>query len=293
MHNMMGHSQTLFQNHFAGNLANKIKDTMSCVPDLLKVVINHFYSHLLACLIAVFALASINYMFAYLMAAWLVIFIGGSILLSKRANHLSNVAAEVRSRVMGQFVDILTNMLNVHLFSAKKTETKKLETHLYDFVKSDQKRDWWFLYMSFFQGSSFLIYQAIAFVLLGSEFKQGRVTAGDFVMLLTLNTSIVNLLWTISEDLLRVSEFVGNIRQGLSIAMMPHDSVDVPHATPLVVARGEIIFDKVHFNYKGADPLFNNKSISDSVNSMFKYVANLEISECGSEINFSLRINKV
>ncbi len=262
MHKMMGHSQTLFQNHFAGNLANKIKEVMSCVPDLIRVVINHFYSHLLACVIAVFTVSTINNSLAYLMAAWLAIFIGGSILFSRRSNYLSNVAAEVRSRVMGQFVDILTNMLNIHLFAAKNIESKKLGTYLDDYVKSDQKRDWWFLYMATFQGLSFLIYQAIAFVLLCLDFKRGQVTAGDFVMLLTLNSSIVTLLWTISDDLLRVSEFVGNIRQGLSIVMASHDIVDQLEAKPLQVTRGEITFDKVHFNYKDTHALFNSKSIT-------------------------------
>lgn len=39
---MMSHSITLFQDQFAGNLANKIKDAMSGIPDILKLIINQF-----------------------------------------------------------------------------------------------------------------------------------------------------------------------------------------------------------------------------------------------------------
>ena len=43
--------------------------------------------------------------------------------------------------------------------------------------------------------------------------------------------------------------------------MVPVEIVDVPNATPLICDHGQITFDKVQFNYKDSNPIFNNKSI--------------------------------
>ena len=64
MEGMMDHSQTLFQNHFAGSLSNKIKDVMSGVPDLLRTCINDFFARFLAFFIAVFTVWTISATFA-------------------------------------------------------------------------------------------------------------------------------------------------------------------------------------------------------------------------------------
>ena len=262
MQKMMEHSQTLFQNHFAGNLANKIKDVMSSVPDLLKLVIDHFFSHILALFIAVFTVWTIDYKFAVLLAIWLLVFIIGTSCFVGRAKKLSAAAAEVRSTVVGQIVDILTNIMSVHLFAAKRIETQKLKIHLDDYVVADQRRDWCFLTINTFQWLSFVVYQAISFVLLIMGFKEGVITAGDFALLLTINVPIVQCLWSLSGKMLEFSNLWGNIMQGLSVALASHDIQDKADATELCVTRGQITFDNVGFHYKGTTPLFSNKSIT-------------------------------
>jgi len=262
MKKMMDHSSSMFQNQFAGNLANKIKDVMSGIPDFLKVSINQFFSHFLALGIAIFAVWTINYKFSALLALWLFIFIAGSTFFMKRAKQLCDVAAEVRSGVVGQLVDILSNITSVQLFAAKKTESKRLLLSLDQYVAADQKRDWWFLGMFTFQGLSFVIYQAVGFYLLISGFKDGVVTAGDFALLISVNIAMIDILWSLSKDILDFSELIGNIAQGLRVALAPLEIEDKPDAKILKIHQGRIIFNKVKFNYKGMEALFQNKSVT-------------------------------
>ncbi len=262
MKKMMEHSLTTFQNQFAGNLANKIKDVMSGIPDVLKLIIYNFLSLFFALNVAAFAIWTISYKFSVLFIGWLIVFIAGSALFLKRAKKLCDNAAEVRSVVVGQMVDVLSNIISVHLFSAKKTESKKLKVHLDGYVAADQKRDWWFIGMFSFQGLSFVVYQAIGFVFLISGFKDGSVTAGDFVLLLSLNITIIDMLWMLGSDILHFSEITGNISQGLRIALAPKDILDKPNAKKLHVTQGRIVFDKVKFHYKNTEALFQNNSIT-------------------------------
>ena len=261
MKRMMGHSQTLFQDHFAGNLANKINDVMDGIPSLLKLSINHFFTLFLALLIAIFTVWTINYKFSVLLALWLIIFIVSSLFFAIRAKKLCTKSAEVRSTVIGQIVDILSNITSVHLFSAKKAESKKFRIHLDEYVVVVQRRDWLFLIMFAFQGLSFVIYQAIGFILLIRGFKDGTVSAGDFVLLLTLNIMIIDSLFYLSIDMLNFSGYVGHITQGLRVALAPFEIKDRLNAETLRVTKGEITFDKVTFHYKGTKPLFKNLSV--------------------------------
>ncbi|MDX1924071.1 MAG: GNAT family N-acetyltransferase [Rickettsiaceae bacterium] len=73
---MMDHSITLFQNQFAGNLANKVKDVMSGIPDLVKLFIQQFFSNFLAVCIAVFAVWTISSTFSLLLLVWVAHFKG-------------------------------------------------------------------------------------------------------------------------------------------------------------------------------------------------------------------------
>lgn len=262
MDKMMQHSLLLFQNNFAGNLANKIKEIMSGIPDLLKVTANQFFSQFLNITIAIFTVWTINYTFAALLTVWIVVFVSGVLCFLKPAKRLCRISSEIRSGVMGTMVDMLSNIASIHLFSAQKTESKYFKTDLNQWVDADQKRDWLFLFMFAFQGLSFVIYQALCFVFLVSGFKKGFVTAGDFALILIINTTIVNSLWSLSADILTFSDLMGNISQGLEVVLSPQDILDKPEAPALHVTQGRIVFDNVTFGYKNSEQLFNKISIT-------------------------------
>lgn len=262
MERMMQHAHHLFQDNFSGNLGNKIKDVMSGIPDLLKTAIDRFISHGLALLIAMGAVWTVNIKFSIALCVWVMVFIGGSIFLSKTARQVSAEAAEVRSNVVGTIVDILGNMISVRLFTGRPGERSKLGLILDEYVKAEQKRDWFFLKMYAFQGGSFVIYQSIILFWLIQGFKQGAVSPGDFVLILTVNIAIMQCLWALSKDIGSFAELAGNITQGLRIVLSPLEIEDKPAAKPLVVHHGEIVFSQVHFRYRDAEALFENKSVT-------------------------------
>lgn len=262
MERMTQHAHHLFQDNFSGSLGNKIKDVMSGVPDLLKIAIDRFFSHGLALLIAIGAVWTVNIRFSIALCVWVSIFIIASLFLSRKARHYSGEAAEVRSTVVGTIVDILSNMLSVRLFTARNGERSKLGFVLDEYVKADQKRDWFFLKMNGVYGGSFVIYQGVILFWLIQGFSQGTISPGDFALILTVNLAIMNALWNLSKDIINVAEIAGNITQGLRIALSPLEIDDKPDAKPLAVRQGEIIFAQVHFRYRNAEPLFENKSVT-------------------------------
>ena len=262
MNRMMQHAHHLFQENFSGSLGNKIKDVMSGIPDLLKTAVDQFFSHGLAFLIAIAAVGIVDFKFSIALSIWVAVFISGSLYLSNRGQQLSDDAAEVRSTVVGTIVDILSNMSSVRLFAGRGAERGNLGVILDHYVKTDQRRDWFFFRMNAFQGLSFIIYQGIVLYWLVYGFKSGIITPGDFALILTVNIAMVNALWPLSKDILVFAELAGNVSQGLRIALSPLDIEDKPGSLDLAVRKGEIVFSQVHFRYRNQEALFENKSVT-------------------------------
>ena len=262
MKRMMDHSHHLYQNNFSGSLANKINDVISSVPKLFKIFIEQFFSHTIALMFAVYTQSRVSSKFALALIVWVLIFLIGTLIMSKKAKDLSGTAAEGRSHAAGHIVDILSNMMNVRLFASKKYEVLHLQEVFQESVTSEQTRDWFFMKMYVFQGGSFIIFQSLCLWWLVVGIAQGEISTGDFVLIVTLNISIVSFLWNLSKDIREFAELLGNITQGLALIQSPIELCDAPNATKLVVSKGEIVFDSVQFYYQDAEPLFENKSVT-------------------------------
>jgi len=261
MDRMTLHSYCFYQDNFAGNLASKIKDVMSGIPDLSKSLIDKFFGHILALLIAIFTLWQASPRFAVGFAFWITIYLIGSFKLSFKARVLCKKAAEARSQAIGYLIDALSNVISIRLFNTNIWEKNKFTSILQKYVNGDRARDWFFIKLFSFQGFSFVIYQGVCLFWLTLGFKNQSISAGDFVLVLTLNISIVDCLWSLSKEITLVAEHVGNIAQALKVIYSPLKIEDKPAAKDLVVSKGEIIFNNVQFKYSGSKLLFKNKSV--------------------------------
>ncbi|WP_253306176.1 ABC transporter ATP-binding protein [unidentified bacterial endosymbiont] len=262
MNNMMQHSQELLQNQFVGNLGNKIKEAMTGIPELLILFIHKFFSHFLSLLIAIFTLWQVNVQCALLLSGWITIFMLIAGLLAKRAEQLIKTAVEVRSQVIGYLIDILSNFMTIRLLATRHYESQRLLQQLDRNSVAGQQRDWYFLRVILFQTFSFVVYQTLSLLALIYGFKAGQVTAGDFILILTVNISIIQVLRSLSEDISRAAELIGNINQGVSIALIPLTLQDAQPEQSLQVHQGTIVFDQVTFNYQGAATLFYKQSVT-------------------------------
>jgi ATP-binding cassette subfamily B protein len=128
-------------------------------------------------------------------------------------------------------------------------------------VKAEQARDWFFMKMHILQKSSFVIFQSICFWWLITGIKNQTITSGDFALILILNISIVNSLNNLSRNIREFAKSFGKVSQGLYIINSILEIQDTEDAKDIVIKKGEILFEKVQFNYNNSNPIFNDKSV--------------------------------
>ena len=261
LNRMMAHSADLYENHFAGSLVNKINDVIGGIPNIIKICVDQIFGNTLSMVIATITLYYVSPKIAIVFILWAVIFIIISFKFAAVAGDLSKVTAEVRSKLVGYKVDALSNITSIRLFTGKETEVQRFNYAFNRLISAMQKRDWYFLKINALQGGSFVAYQAICLWWLINGIQNHEISTGDFVLVVTVNISLVQILWNFSHYIHDLAEVIGNVNQGLSIALAPIQIKDQDDAKPLQVTKGKVIFDSVKFHYKTANPLFDNLSI--------------------------------
>jgi len=254
------HSNSFFQNNFAGSLANKVRDLANASPRIVEVMLYSFVNVALSVVIAFFALFSIHKYFAFGLLVWAAIFIITAIKSSKTAGAMSLGIANQQTKIMGNIVDVFGNIANVKFFSRRKFEEKRVADFEDEYNGLYRKRGWFILKFYTLQAMTFNIYYIACIVAMIYLYQQNLVTLGDFLMLFTINNFAIHLMWQAANELRTFLEELGTVNQALQIINVPLEIKDGEQI--LAVKKGEIIFENVEFAYKNSSPLFAQKSIT-------------------------------
>src|SRR5262249_2641128 len=127
--------------------------------------------------------------------------------------------------------------------------------------KAFQTKELFIVIMCGIQG--FLIATMIAFAayFLVHLYGKGLISMGDFALIFGISMELGHMMW---YTMARVDEFnqaVGRCKQSLSALIIEPEIKDLAHAQTLQAEKGEITFEKVIFHYKGAEALFQDKSV--------------------------------
>lgn len=260
---MLIHSHGFYQNKLVGSITNKINETIDHTVNILRLLVDHLLSHLLALAVAVITLWScVGAKFSVGLITWIVIFFYASSRLLVKGKVLAYEAAEKKSHLVGKISDLFKNYASVHAFNAGKKELSHIGEEYNQSVAALQKRDWHFIKIYFIQKSSFVIFQGLCLWWLFKGLGQGTVTAGDFALILIINNSIVKCLWNISRDLREFTESAGAVLMGLEMIDQPilvkYKNNDVENQN----TEGRIDFENVTFGFHNNKPLFKEMNVS-------------------------------
>lgn len=261
---LLAQDYSFFQRGFSGNIIAKINDAMTVTPDIIRTVIDNYLTNIMSVIVGMYFLYRVHFGFALALGVWSIVFVIASLGSLNRFKYLSNNSAESASRVIGLLADILTNVLPIKLFTAKAHELDRLSSSLDLYERDFIKRRWFIFKLYVGQSTSYHFYQAICLLFLIYLYGQGKVTAGDFALILTLNIWIVDCMWDMADRMRSLSEQWGMLDQALTELLIPPKITDSEGVFPLKISRGEIRFDKVSFRYDEAPLLFNGLSVTIS-----------------------------
>ena len=256
------HSHRYFISHFAGSLANRIAEVSMSSMHALWTITFDFYPLIIKSAVALIILFNASGELTLVLSLWLGIYIYVSYLLAKRCRSYSQEFAAARSLVTGKIVDSVTNVMNAKMFARRQYEEDYLTDYLNHEVNHALRTYWYMEKLRWFQFTAAMILMVgiVGFAL--KIWSEGNLTVGEFSMVAGLAILLIEAARGLSRSFLEFFEYLGNISDGVSVFVQPHEIVDNPNAPKLVVDRGEITFRDVSFTYHEGLKVFESLNVT-------------------------------
>ncbi|MCP0914550.1 MULTISPECIES: ABC transporter ATP-binding protein, partial [Legionella] len=256
------YSYAFFQNNLSGSILAKISDAFSLTPTLITTIGHQFIQFGVTFFLTLLLLAKIHVLFAVGLFVWMLFFSLMTFIGLQKVVPVSKSYAEARSKLWGYLTDYLVNILNVKLFTNVPMEKSKLRAIAEHFRKEGRVQGYFLMRFYMIQGGTLSIY-TLSF-LIGLIYLQHKnlISPGDFVLIFMLNFKISDTMFELSNHLRDFTTNWSTVDQALKTLNTTPEILDKADAINFSVGKGEILFDKVSFQYHELSPLFQNKTIT-------------------------------
>ncbi len=150
----------------------------------------------------------------------------------------------------------------VKAFGREDHEHRRFLDHAMDWVKKHNSLASVGSRFDFMFGMAVATGTATALVVGIDHVKSGRITMGDFLLLMAYMAQLSVPLDTATKKLAELQSCFVGFRRALAILDIPPVITDLPTARPLVRARGSVAFRSVSFSYPGAPAVLRSVSFS-------------------------------
>lgn len=252
---LLKQSMNFFANEFAGRVATKVMQTSLAVReavmkvmDILVYVVVYFAS-----MIAMVAIS--DYRLALPLIWWIICYVSIISYFVPKLKRVSQDQADARSMMTGRIVDSYTNINTVKLFSHAGRESVYAKESMDGFLDTVHAQ---MRLVTLFQGLIYFNNVLVVFMIaglsiwlwLGAVVSVGAIAVA-VALALRLNGMSQWIMWEVSA----LFENIGVIHDGMKMMAIHREVVDRKDASDLSVPKGDIVFDKISFNYgkKGTD----------------------------------------
>jgi ATP-binding cassette, subfamily B, multidrug efflux pump len=259
-------SMSFFQNDFAGRIANHIMQTGYALRQSAVAIVESMWYAIVHLGGALLLFGAADWRLTVPVILWVAGYVACLWYFVPKVQELSAASAEGRSLVTGRIVDSYTNISTVKLFSHTDREDKFATEAFDDALKR------WNAANRNLTTMEFVIWTLNGLLIVSTGWlaiwlwSKGNVTVGAIAVVTGMTLRLINIsgwiFWVVAE----IFENIGTAKEGMATIAKANSIVDAPDATPLTVPKGEIVYERVKFNYgrvKGTDGADPNRVIDN------------------------------
>jgi len=243
------HSFSYFNNNFTGSLVKRVGYFARAYEDIADKLIWDIIPIIIEMIVITAVLFSRNYVLGAVLVVWMALFLTINWFMTKYKLKYDIMRSAAQTEATGFLADTITNHSNLKLFCGYRREVDgyfKLNEKL-----KKLKIFAWNLESIFeaFQALMMITLEVGILYLAAGLWKEGKLTAGDFVLLQSYVFIIFHKLWNFGKIIRHIYQSLADAEEMTVILNTPHEIADVPGARPLKIGKGEIEFKKVGFFY--------------------------------------------
>jgi ATP-binding cassette subfamily B protein len=256
------HSPTYFDNMLTGKVAHRVmllpEQTVTLFEranwDYLPLTVQ-------SCLLLVLFFRA-RPAFAVVLLVWLAVYIGVATVMGRKVATFGAAHSEAKAQLTGRIVDSITNIKNVIFFAAHENEDRIVGHSVADTFEAQRAQYRSFVKMRVALQILNVVIYAVLLPLALDQLVRETITVGDFLLVMTLMIQLIRNVFDMANALPDTYDMVGSIRDSLDMLIVARDICDRRGAPDLIVRRGEIAFENVHFQYDRDKPVFRGLNLT-------------------------------
>lgn len=246
---MLSQSMTFYQDEFAGRISAKVLQTALAVRDFCMIIGD------ILVFIAIYfgTMVSVVGSFHPLMLApfigWLIVYGIAIRFFVPRLSKVSRNQADARSLMSGRITDSYTNIATVKLFSHAGHEAEYARSAMQQFMVTVHQQ---MRMISNVEVVNHLLGMVLIISTAGVAlwlWTQGSITVGAVAAATAMAMRLNGIAHWVMWEMTSLFESVGTVQDGINTLTHKQIITDQADAKPLVVDRGDIVFDQVGFSY--------------------------------------------
>lgn len=261
-------SWSLFQNDFAGRMANRVMHMGDAVRECVVSSIHAIWYIAVYGASSLWLMSAADWRLAIPTVLWFIAYVFFLRYFVPRMRDLARSSSERRSAVMGRVVDSYTNILTVKLFSRASDEDayvrEAIEHHTMAIAAHMRMITKFSTTLSLLNALLLAGTTAIGIML----WSQGKLDANAVAMAVPLAWTIANAAGWVSWELNRAFEHMGVVQEGMQTVAVTNALADKPGAHELNPSevRGEIRFERLTFTFGRSD----GRKVLDALNCVIR-----------------------
>ncbi|KZZ62846.1 multidrug ABC transporter ATP-binding protein [Oleiphilus sp. HI0125] len=258
---LLGQSLGFFQDEFAGRIATKVMQTALSVREAVMKMLDVLLYVSVYFIGMVSVLAMNDPTLSIPLLLWFASYVGVLCLFIPQLRQISTLQADARSAMTGSIVDTYTNISTVKLFSHSNREADYARESMDGFLQTvyPQMRLVTKLNVSVWFLNSLLLFSVatLSIYLWSVDSVSTGAIAVAIGLALRLNGMSQWIMWEVSA----LFENIGSVQDGINTISQPKLIQDKNNANALAMAKGQIDFNQVSFEYNAGESVLKDLSL--------------------------------
>jgi ATP-binding cassette subfamily B protein len=245
----MGQSVEFFENDFAGRIAQKEMQTSTSATNVVIEFVHTIVFSIASVLGAMVIVAGLDPLLSLFVLAWLVAYIYFIKTFMPKMRKRSAAHADARAVVVGQVVDVVTNVKTVKLFANVRHEDNAILNAMKGYFERSLDRA---QVMVLFRFLLLVLAGIMPIVLIGYsvvQWSNGQATVGQIAAAGAVGLRLAQMTGWVSFTLMNIYGSIGEVEDGVRTLSTRWNLNDAPTARTLDPNPTTIMFDNVSFQY--------------------------------------------
>jgi ATP-binding cassette subfamily B protein len=252
------HSPSYFSNHLPGSLGSKLKQSGEATMTVIDILSNSFIRLMVSIAFAGAFISNVSKEIIWITIPLIIGFASLSYFYAKKSVENAKKYGESISTSNGVIVDLCSNIELIVSNNQQESERKNLHRSLEDERHASIENRKHIINTSFITFIYLLIFQVLIIALVISNHLDGRASAGDVVMSISLAFFVAKNLQNFSGQLQGLLEQLGVLDFCLSSLLQPHEITEFKDAKKLNIQSGKIEFRNINYCYPNGQIIFKD-----------------------------------